>query len=92
MKQFRLLIWLLLLLSGPTFARQAILSATDEVPVINFVVWTHSGEKIAYSLAQHPVVTHSGDKLILSTGADAVEYTARDVKKFTFEPIYYFVA
>ena len=92
MKRCIQLIWLLLLLAGPTFARQAMMPAVDEVPVINFVVWTQSGEKISYSLAQHPVVTHSGDKLILTTSAGTVEYAAGDVKKFTFDPIYYFVA
>ena len=92
MKRCIQLIWLLLLLAAPTFARQAMMPAADEVPVINFVVWTQSGEKISYSLAQHPVVTRSGDKLILTTNLGTVEYAAGDVKKFTFEPIYYFVA
>lgn len=92
MKRSIQLIWLLLLLAAPTFARQAMMPAADEVPVINFVVWTYGGEKISYSLAQHPVVTHSGDKLILTTNLGTVEYAASDVRKFTFEPIYYFVA
>ena len=55
-------------------------------------MWTHSGEKIAYRLSEHPVVTQSGDKLILTTNTGVVEYAAGDVRKFTFEPIFYFVA
>lgn len=94
MKRLRPLFWLLLLLVGnaPAFSQAETPPATDEAPVIDFVVWTHSGEKIAYRLAEHPVVTQSGDKLILSTNTGIVEYAAGDVRKFTFEPIYYFVA
>ena len=95
MKHLKALIWLLLLLLAgnvPAFSQAEIPPAADDVPAIDFVVWTQSGEKISYSLAQHPVVTHSGDKLILTTSAGTVEYAAGDIKKFTFEPIYYFVA
>ena len=94
MKQLRPLLWLLLLLVGsvPAYSQAEVPPATDEAPAIDFVVWTHSGEKIAYCLSEHPVVTQSGDKLILTTNTGIVEYAAGDVRKFTFEPIYYFVA
>ncbi len=94
MKQFNPLIRLLLLMlvSVPAFSQTGTTTVPDEAPAIDFVVWTHSGEKIAYRLSEHPVVTHSGDKLTLTTNTGAVEYTAGDVWKFTFEPIYYFVA
>ena len=94
MKQLRPLLWLLLLLVGnaSAFSQAETPPATDEAPAIDFVVWTHSGEKIAYRLSEHPVVTQSGDKLILTTNTGIVEYAAGDVRKFTFEPIYYFVA
>lgn len=94
MKQLKPLIRLLLLFVGviPAFSQTAPLTATNEAPAINFVVWTHSGERITYPLSEHPVVTHIGDKLKLSTHTGAVEYTATEVRKFTFEPIYYFVA
>ena len=93
MKQLRPLLWLLLLLVGnvPAYSQTETPLATDEAPAIDFVVWTHSGEKIAYRLSEHPVVTQSGDKLILTTNTGVVEYAAGDVRKFTFEPIYYFV-
>ena len=93
MKQLRPLLWLLLLLVGnaPAYSQAEVPPATDEAPVIDFVVWTHSGEKIAYRLSEHPVVTQSGDKLILTTNTGVVEYAASDVRKFTFEPIYYFI-
>ena len=94
MKHLKPLIWLLLLLVGsvPAYSQTETPPATDEAPAIDFVVWTHSGEKIAYRLSEHPVVTPSGDKLILTTNTSVVEYVASDVKKFTFTPIYYFVA
>ena len=94
MKHLKPLIWLLLLLVGsvPAYSQTETPPATDEAPAIDFVVWTHSGEKIAYRLSDHPVVTQSGDKLILTTNTGVVEYAAGDVRKFTFEPIYYFVA
>lgn len=94
MKQLKPLIRLLLLMlvSVPAFSQTGTASAPDEAPAIDFVVWTRSGEKVAYRLSEHPVVTHSGDKLILTTNTGIVEYAAGDVRKFTFEPIYYFVA
>ena len=92
MKKCKLLILLLLLLMGSASVRAVTLSVVDEVPVINFVVWTNSGETVAYCLAEHPVVTVSGDRLILATRESIVEYSVGDVKKFTFEPLYYFVA
>ena len=94
MKHLKPLIRLLLLLVGsvPAYSQAETPPATDGAPAIDFVVWTHSGEKIAYRLSEHPVVTQSGDKLILTTNTGVVEYAANDVRKFTFEPIYYFVA
>ncbi len=91
MKKLQLFIWLLSLFVSSGFARVASASSPDDVPALNFVVWIHSGEKVAYLLAEHPVVTTSGDKLILTTRTGVVEYAASVVKKFTFEPIYYFV-
>lgn len=99
MKKCKILLLLLLLLVGrasayeyPSFVPTIGTDASDDVPSINFVVWTHSGEKIAYPLSEHPVVISKGDKLQLSTNIGIVEYVATDVKKFTFAPLYYFVA
>ena len=90
MKKIKLFIWLLLFV-GNAFARTCYLPYSDDVPALNFLVWTRSGEKVGYLLSEHPVVTTSGDKLILTTRTSVVEYVASDVKKFTFEPVYYFV-
>ena len=90
MKKIKLFIWFLLFV-GNAFARTCYLPYADDVPALNFIVWTRSGEKIAYMLSEHPVVTTSGDKLILTTRTGIVEYMASDIKKFTLEPVYYFV-
>lgn len=92
MKKLQLFIWFLLLFVSSSFARMSSFSSRDDVPALNFVVWTHSGEKIGYLLSEHPVVTKNGDKLIIGTRIGVVEYSTIDIKKFTFEPIYYFVA
>ena len=63
----------------------------DEQPAINFVVWTKDGSRISYRMSEHPVITTSGETLILTTRNESVEFLANDVKKFTFEPVYYFV-
>ena len=91
MKKLQLFIWLLLFFVSNGFAQAKVVSIDDECPSLNFVVWTHSGEKVGYLLSEHPVVTTNADKLILTTSTSVVEYMASDVKKFTFEPIYYFV-
>ena len=92
MKKMRSFICFLSLFVSSVFALPSIASSPDELPSLNFVVWTHSGEKVSYLLSEHPVVTKNVDKLILTTRTSVVEYVAIDVKKFTFEPIYYFVA
>lgn len=56
-----------------------------EAPLFNFVVWTHNGETVAYNLASHPVLSRSGDKIILATDNEIVEYPTNDVWKFTLE-------
>ena len=60
MKKLQLFICLLLLFASSAFAVVPIASSPDDVSALNFVVWTHSGEKVAYLLAEHPVVTTSG--------------------------------
>lgn len=87
------MILLLLLFVGhlPTSSQEAS-TPPDDAPALNFVVWTRSGEKVAYRLLEHPVVTALDNKLLLTTRENVVEYTASDVKKFTIEPLYYFVA
>lgn len=91
MKKTQLFIWLLLLVVSDGFARMDYSANADDLPTLNFVVRTHSGEKVSYLLSEHPVVTIDGNKLIITTRTGAVEYSVSDVNKFTFEPIYYFV-
>ena len=92
MKKLRSFICFLSLFVSSVFALPSSASSPDELPSLNFVVWTHGGETVSYLLSEHPVVTKNVDKLILTTRTSVVEYVAIDVKKFTFEPIYYFVA
>ena len=48
-----------------------------------FVVWTESGEKVSYPLAEHPKVTHAGESLTVTTTVTTVEYSKAEVHKFT---------
>ena len=92
MKKLQLFILLLLFIVNNGFARMVYSASTDDVPALNFVVHIRGGEKVSYLLSEHPVVTINGEKLVLATRAGSAEYSINDVSKFTFEPIYYFVA
>ncbi len=48
-----------------------------------FVVWTGTGGRISYPLAERPKVTHSGETLTVTTTATTVEYPKQAVSKFT---------
>lgn len=52
-----------------------------------FVVWTHSGEQIGYSLDEQPKVTQELECIIVSTLKTRVEYSVDDVRKFTLNKI-----
>lgn len=54
-------------------------------PDYNFIVWTHDGEKITFSLDNHPVVTRSDEQLVVTTANTIVEYPSEQVHKFTME-------
>ena len=85
MKHLKSFFAVLLLLSvNMVFAKTENTNATDEPPILYFVVWTHNDEKVAYLLSEHPVVTYSEGELLLSTLQQEVFYTASDVHKFTF--------
>lgn len=68
---------LLLLILGiiPTLAQK----------VIN--VHSKTGTVISYAFSEKPVVTYSGDILVLKTENTSVEYPLSDLEKFTFSDI-----
>ncbi len=49
------------------------------------LVWTKSGEKVSYLLSDRPVVSYSGDDLLLTTTEVSVAYPLGDLHKFTFD-------
>lgn len=60
-------------------------SCVVEVPEVNymFYVWTKSGEKIGYSLNEHPKSKYDGDAFLFETDKVRVTYPAADIHKFT---------
>lgn len=60
-------------------------SCIVEVPEVNymFYVWTKSGEKIGYSLNEHPKSKYDGDAFLFETDKVRVTYPADDIRKFT---------
>lgn len=60
-------------------------SCIVEVPEVNymFYVWTKSGEKIGYSLNEHPKSKYDGDAFLFETDKVSVTYPADDIRKFT---------
>ena len=51
------------------------------------VVWLKSGDKIGYELADAPVTTFSGSKLIIQTNKVTIPYERKDVLRYTYENI-----
>lgn len=60
-------------------------NATNDM--YQFVVWTHLGEQIGYSLEEQPKVTQEPESIIVSTLKTRVEYSLDDVRKFTLNRI-----
>jgi len=56
----------------------------EEAIVVTLEVWTHNGEKIIYGLNERPVVTYSGDNLVITTEDISINYPLADLHKFTF--------
>lgn len=59
----------------------------DSKPKYSFVVWFHDGGKVSLSLDERPVVTYSGDNIVVSTTYNRVEYAHTEVRKFTIEEV-----
>lgn len=64
------------------FCLQLYVLANKNTPTVE--VWTKSGERIAYSLSEHPVITYSGMDLVLTTTHLTVNYPLAELHKFTF--------
>lgn len=64
------------------FCLQLNVLANKNTPTVE--VWTKSGERIAYSLSEHPVITYSGMDLVLTTTHLTVNYPLAELHKFTF--------
>lgn len=56
-----------------------------EEPKHCFVVWTIDGKRVNYLMKDHPVVTHEGGKLVLTTRKLRVETPESQIRKYTFE-------
>lgn len=78
MKKIYILIWLILFSVFP-------IKASGDT--YEFVVWTHSGEQIGYSLDEYPKVTQESESIIVSTIKTSVEYSVDDVRKFTLNKV-----
>ena len=74
MKKINILIWLILL---------SVFQIKASGDSYELVVWTHLGDRIAYSLDEQPRVTLELESLIVSTINTKVEYSLDDVRKFT---------
>ena len=51
------------------------------------IVWLKSGDKVSYDLADVPVTTFSGSKLIIQTNKVTIPYERKDVLRYTYEDI-----
>jgi len=56
-----------------------------EEPKHCFIVWTADGERVDFLMKDHPVVTHEGENLVLTTRKLRVEYPDSLVRKYTIE-------
>lgn len=56
----------------------------EPVPEFYFVVWLHSGARISFPLAEHPVMTYADGDIIVTTSQEQLTYAHVDVRKFTF--------
>lgn len=78
MKKIYILIWIMLFSVFP-------IKASGDT--YEFVVWTHSGGQIGYSLDEYPKVTQEAENIIVSTIKTRVEYSVDDVRKFTLNKV-----
>ena len=55
----------------------------EPVPEFYFVVWMHSGARISFPLAEHPVLTYADGNIVVTTSQEQLTYAHVDVRKFT---------
>lgn len=55
----------------------------EPVPEFYFVVWMHSGARISFPLAEHPVMTNVDGYIVVTTSKEQLTYVHADVRKFT---------
>ena len=82
MKKKRLILILTALLIGT-----ACLQAAPSAGNARLIVWLKSGDKVSYDLADAPITTFSGSKLIIQTNQVTIPYERKDVLRYTYEDI-----
>lgn len=55
----------------------------DPTPEFYFVVWMHSGARISFPLAEHPVMTYVDGDIVVTTSQEQLTYAHVDIRKFT---------
>ena len=55
----------------------------EPTPEFYFVVWMHSGARISFPLAEHPVMTYADGDIVVTTSQEQLTYAHVDVRKFT---------
>lgn len=50
-----------------------------------FVVWTKSGERVDYPVAEKPKLRHEGREFVMESSNAVIRYASKDVEKFTLE-------
>ncbi len=51
------------------------------------IIWLKTGEKVGYELADAPIITFLGSKLVIQTNKVTIPYERKDVLRYTFENI-----
>ena len=65
----------------------ACLQAAPPAGNARLIVWFKSGEKVSYELADAPITTFAGSKLIIQTNQVTIPYERKDVLRYTYEDI-----
>lgn len=59
----------------------------DAERIVNLVVWTNDGAKVAYALSEKPKVTFTEDYLVISAYDVEVKYEIEKMSRITYEPV-----
>ena len=70
-----------------TSVRKFTIEEVTELPEADaelyFVVWMHSGARISFPLAEHPILTYSEGNIVVITSKEQLSYPHDEVHKFT---------